>query len=214
MKLANKIRQIFRISIIKTIYYNFLCSRVKRKKGFLLIFKGVSLNIQKRATLIVENGTCFLGYGQTSFSKIPSLIRLNEGSKFLVHGRTIIEYGADVLLKNGAIFEMGKNSYINCNCFIRCHKHIVLSDEVLISNGLNIRDSDGHKINGVCKEQDVIINNHVWIGTNVTILKGVIIHSGVVVGANSLITKDIPANSLAYGNPATVHKKDIEWDYS
>ena len=52
----------------------------------------------------------------------------------------------------------------------------------------------------------VIIGKNVWLGDKVTVLPGVTIGDGVVVGANSVVTKDIPAYSVACGNPAKVIK--------
>lgn len=52
----------------------------------------------------------------------------------------------------------------------------------------------------------VKIGNNVWIGGNVTILPGVTIGDGTTIGAGSVVTKDIPANVLAVGNPCKVIK--------
>jgi len=54
---------------------------------------------------------------------------------------------------------------------------------------------------------DVIIENDVWIGFNVTIMSGVIIHNGAVIGANSLVTKNVDPYSIVAGNPAKEIKK-------
>ncbi len=213
MKMIKHVKELFCISLIKTFYYNFFCRKVKRNKGFIIIYKGVSLSFGKKSKIIINNGVFLLGFGQTTFSRVHSIIRLNENSTLVVAGRMIIEYGADILLKKDAILELGERSYINCRCLIRCHNHICLGKEVLVSNGLNLRDSDGHAINGRIGEKPVAIMDHVWIGTNVTILKGVNISSGVMIGANSLVTHNLPENCLAYGVPAKVHKENIKWDY-
>lgn len=54
---------------------------------------------------------------------------------------------------------------------------------------------------------DTVIGNDVWIGQNVTILPGVHIGDGVIIGANSVVTKDIPAYHIAGGNPCKIIKK-------
>ena len=56
----------------------------------------------------------------------------------------------------------------------------------------------------------MIIGNHVWIGKDVTILKGVHIADGAIIGAG-VVVKDIPARCLAVGNPAHVIKENVEW---
>ncbi len=60
------------------------------------------------------------------------------------------------------------------------------------------------------KNDKVIIKNDVWTGDNVTILPGVIIGDGVIVGAGSVVTKDIPDYAVAVGNPARVIKYRYE----
>ena len=61
----------------------------------------------------------------------------------------------------------------------------------------------------ICKESNkelISIGDDVWIGANCVILPGVHIHNGAVIGAGSVVTKDIPANAIAVGNPAKVIK--------
>ena len=50
-----------------------------------------------------------------------------------------------------------------------------------------------------------------WLGANTTILKGVNIHSNSIIGIGSIVTKDIPTNSLAIGIPAKVKKTNVSW---
>ena len=52
----------------------------------------------------------------------------------------------------------------------------------------------------------ITIGDDVWIGANCVILPGVHIHNGAVIGAGSVVTKDIPANAIAVGNPAKIIK--------
>lgn len=61
------------------------------------------------------------------------------------------------------------------------------------------------KNQGICEEK-IIIGDNVWIGTHVIILRGVKIGSGVVIGAGSVVTHDVPANSVVAGNPAKIIK--------
>ncbi|QYR24360.1 hypothetical protein KZ483_26580 [Paenibacillus sp. sptzw28] len=82
----------------------------------------------------------------------------------------------------------------------------------MISWDVTIIDSDVHKIDGV--EQicgRIIIGDRVWIGHGASILKNVKIGDNVVIGAKSVVTKDIPANSVAVGNPARVIQQGITW---
>lgn len=68
-----------------------------------------------------------------------------------------------------------------------------------------IMDSDLHPIEGkVLENKPVIIEDHVWIGCRAIILKGVRIGKGAIIAAGSVVTKDIPAYTIAVGVPARV----------
>lgn len=56
------------------------------------------------------------------------------------------------------------------------------------------------------------IGNNVWLGGNVVVLPGVTIGDNIVIGAGSVVTKDVPANSLAVGNPCRVVREITEQD--
>lgn len=57
---------------------------------------------------------------------------------------------------------------------------------------------------GLEKAMPITVESNVWIGANVTVLPGVTIGAGSVIGAGSIVTQDIPANSVAVGNPCRV----------
>jgi acetyltransferase-like isoleucine patch superfamily enzyme len=57
----------------------------------------------------------------------------------------------------------------------------------------------------------ISIGDHVWIGNGATILKGVNIGGGSVVGTEAVITKDVPENSIAVGNPGKIVRENIRW---
>ena len=67
--------------------------------------------------------------------------------------------------------------------------------------------------NGIAKEitKPIIIGDHVWIGKNALILKGVTIGNGAIVAAGSVVVKDVSAKTLVAGNPAKVIKDNVEW---
>jgi len=57
----------------------------------------------------------------------------------------------------------------------------------------------------------IVIGDHVWIGLNATILKGVRIADGSVVAAGAVVTRDVPGNTLAGGVPASKIKENVTW---
>ena len=65
---------------------------------------------------------------------------------------------------------------------------------------------DTPKIDDLPFKGDTIVGNDCWIGQNVTILPGVHIGNGVIIGANSVVTKDLPSYSICAGNPCVIKK--------
>lgn len=90
---------------------------------------------------------------------------------------------------------------------------IVIEDNVIIGAHSTIMDTDRHspipgqRLTGKVSSKPIIIKSGAWIGMNSTILKGVVIGENSIIGANSLVTKDIPDNVIAGGNPCKVIKK-------
>ena len=86
---------------------------------------------------------------------------------------------------------------------------IIIGDNVLIGSGVLISDNDAHPLlacerNDFSKTQNapVVIENDVFIGARAIILKGVTLGQGSVIGAGSVVSRDVPANVVVAGNPA------------
>ena len=107
---------------------------------------------------------------------------------------------------------IGKGSYLSAK---EAKSKLIIGDDCGLSRNVKVMTSDGHPIyqNGIRinPAKVITIENYVWIGDNVTILKGVHIGEGCVIGINSTVVKDIQAKSVAVGNPAKVVKENIEW---
>jgi acetyltransferase-like isoleucine patch superfamily enzyme len=107
---------------------------------------------------------------------------------------------------------IGANTYINRHTFIDAIELITLGQHCAIGPSCYITDHDhGLDLALPPLAQPMVskptkIGDRVWIGANVTILKGVTIGNDAVVGAGSVVTKDIPAKAIAVGNPAKVIK--------
>ncbi len=96
-------------------------------------------------------------------------------------------------------------------CTISAATSITICSHVLIGSGCLITDTDSHPINPEERRaglggasSPVVIEDDVFIGARVIILKGVTIGHGSVIGAGAVVTKSVPANSIAAGNPAKV----------
>lgn len=99
------------------------------------------------------------------------------------------------------------NAYINYGTEISLMKEIVIGAYSLISIDCLIYDTDWHNLDGVSENidaQPTRIGRGAWLGARVMVLKGVTVGDNSVIAANSVVTKDIPSNVLAGGNPARV----------
>ena len=83
---------------------------------------------------------------------------------------------------------------------------VSIGNHVLIGANSTIGDRDGHSNRYASTTKPIEIQDYVWLGMNVTVLKGVTIGEHSIIGANSVVTKDIPANCIAAGNPCKVIK--------
>lgn len=117
----------------------------------------------------------------------------------------------------GNHIKVGKNFFCNYNCTILDVGKVTIGDNCLFAPNVAIYTA-GHPIHPDSRNSlyeygiDVTIGNNVWIGGNVVVMPGVTIGDCCVIGAGSVVTKDIPAWSIAAGNPARVIRKITEED--
>ena len=110
----------------------------------------------------------------------------------------------------GKNIKIGKNVFINACCRFQDQGGIEIGDGSLIGHNTTIATLN-HDFNpdkrANLHPSPVKIGKNVWIGSDCTILPGVEIGDGAVIGAGSIVTKNVPANSIAVGSPARVIKQ-------
>jgi len=121
-----------------------------------------------------------------------------------------------VLLRDAERIYIGRNSTINHNnvlwagkesAVIRIGNNVMTGPNVMIyAFNHGVEPVDSPMIEQPFTESDVVIEDNVWIGSGSIILPGVTVGKGVVVAAGSVVTKDLPANSICGGVPARVIK--------
>lgn len=196
---------------IKNKVYNILYQKhICVNKGKLLLGKSDYLKLHKTAQIYLDGN---LSFGVNSMGKNgrSSILRMDEGTALHVNGGFNFMYGADVILFPNAKLVLGKNSFINSDCKIRCHKEITIGENCAISHDFTVMDSDAHYLNGDNHTAPVHIGNYVWIGTRVAVMSGVTIGDGAVVAAGSVVTKDVPAGCLVGGVPAKIIRENVTW---
>ena len=123
--------------------------------------------------------------------------------------------GMNIIVKENAELSIGDNTYFTSDSHIEVVNSLAIGKNCAISWGVSIIDDDHHEIKYTGKkdkEKSIKIGDDVWIGCNVTILKGSRIGNSSVVSAGSVLTgKEYPPNSLIAGNPAKVIKSNVRW---
>lgn len=135
------------------------------------------------------------------------------------------DLGCRLSAKHGASIVIGDRTTIRSG-LVGAARSVAIGSDVIISNSVHIYDNNNHPTDprarlemtmsgsfygemwhwGRSSSAPVVIEDNVWIGERVTILKGVHIGRGSVVGCDSVVTKDVPAYAIACGNPARVVK--------
>ncbi len=187
---------------------------VKQDGVKILGDKNTMVNIASTAKIVL-NGHLRLNESSLSGSKQETLVHLSDNAVLEVEGNFSAYYNTEIYLFKDAHLKVGW-SYINAGTQIRCMESITIGDQCAIGRNVMIMDFDAHDIyyNDGSKNQitkPIVIEDHVWIGAGATILKGVRLGKGSIVGAGSVVTKDVPPNAIVAGNPAKVIKTGVEW---
>lgn len=117
----------------------------------------------------------------------------------------------------GKNVHLGKNVYFNFNATMVDDTHIYIGDYTMLGPNVVIATA-GHPILPELREKalqynlPVHIGRNCWLGAGVIVLPGVTIGDNTVIGAGSVVTKDIPANVVAVGNPCKVLREINEHD--
>lgn len=137
-------------------------------------------------------------------------------------GNSSIIEGSILFDRNNAAVSIGDRTFIGGQSLIVCAEKIEIGNDVLISWGCTIVDHNSHAVAWDARKNDVIawsqgkkdwsevkispvrINDRAWLGFNSIILKGVTIGEGAIIGAGSVVTKDVPAYTIVAGNPARI----------
>ncbi|WP_353930091.1 acyltransferase [Okeanomitos corallinicola TIOX110] len=164
------------------------------------------LNLYYRALGVKLNGYVWMRQIEISRNfqdiEIENNCALDQGVILLCSGETLL---------HPKIY-IGSHTYINRHTFLDAIESVTIGNHCAIGPGCYITDHNhGTDLNFPPLEQPMVskptkIGDRVWIGANVTILKGVTIGNDTVVGAGSVVTKDLPEKAIAVGVPAKVIK--------
>lgn len=147
----------------------------------------------------------------SDFDRISEIVKelLGKSEKAYINPPFYCDYGKHI--------EVGKNFYANYNCTILDVAKVKIGDNCMFAPNVSIFTA-GHPVHPVSRNTmyeygiEITIGDNVWIGGNTVVLPGVNIGSNTVIGAGSVVTKDIPDWVIAAGNPCRVIRKITEED--
>lgn len=163
---------------------------------------------QKKARILTQKLNTV---DRSDFSAIGEIVKelFGKSENAFVNPPFYCDYGSHI--------EVGKNFFANYNCTFLDVAKIVIGDNCQLAPNVSIYTA-GHPVHpdtrnfGYEYGIQVTIGNNVWIGGNTVICPGVHIGDNVVIGAGSVVTKDIPDMVIAAGNPCKVIRKITEDD--
>jgi maltose O-acetyltransferase len=160
----------------------------------------------------------YLEIGAKNRFNVP--VRSDGSGKLVIGNSNTFGWSPATRLGNGEILlqprsleaeiVIGNGNAFNNNVSLICMGKISMGDNCLIGDQVLIYDCDWHEIDPLHRNRSVgpirpvTIGNNVWLGSRVMVLKGVTIGDNSVIAAASVVTKPIPANCLAVGNPAQI----------
>ena len=197
-----------------------LCSKWIARKG-VRVFKPCMTFFHPHSNIRIGN---YLNYNK-QWDCHRMLSNKMTGALYVARNGTLevdafdVYAGSRINVNEGAVLKMG-SGYMNYDCIVDVFSSVSIGHDVVISERVVIRDADNHTIweEGALVDKEakpkavpIAIEDHVWVGMNVSILKGVTIGEGAMMAAGSVVNKDIPAHCLAGGVPAKVLKTGVSW---
>ncbi len=160
------------------------------------------------------NGLVHIGLSSIGFMHKYDRTFLNVQGTLEFRDKYSIGKGCRFDIGSGATASFGKGHISANSTFIIMHS-LRVGDDCAISWGCQFLDEDFHEISFEGKrnkQEGIAIGDHVWVGSNATILKGSRIPDGCVVAAGSVVTKVFEQkNCLIGGNPAKVIRENVSW---
>lgn len=200
-KIAQKLKFYRDIRVFHYLYLNYFCRNIIRTdRSRVIPYRGAVLELEPGARIYLRGGDLELGCDRLKGSGEETLIRLRKDSVWSSEGGCRVSYGATIEVLNNALLDTGFFT-MNSRSVLVSAKGIRLGREVMIGRGVVIYDSDHHAIRDLRGEitnpdAPVCIGDHVWLATNVMVLKGSVIGSGSIVAANSMVHGTVPPDSL------------------
>lgn len=182
-------------------------ARLQRAHPGVQIDPAASTNLAVARWELGKNARVVIEAGVTA-ERMPGALRIHveDGAELCIGRDTWLRTEVEpvqLVAYPGAKLTIGNEGWLN-GCFISAKQEVTTGWRTWIGPGTHVYDSDQHDYDDTTPEQTapVHMGDHIWVAARVMVLKGVTIGSHSVIGAHSLVTRDVPEHSVAYGIPA------------
>ena len=165
--------------------------------------------------------------GQNNKIKLKGLSKFIHSNIFINGNNNVIEIDENCRFNNTTIVVEGDNNYIKigeytsfyglCELAVIEGTKIIIGKNCLFSSEIKFRTGDSHSVvdldnKRINPSKDILVGDHVWIGTRALILKGSKVNNNSIVSAGAIVTKAFEeSNVILAGCPAKIIKKDVNW---
>jgi acetyltransferase-like isoleucine patch superfamily enzyme len=137
-----------------------------------------------------------------------SRLFLDPGARLVLRERCEIDDATTIAVYGSGRIELGRGVFVGHHCTLAARESIEIGAGTYLAELVSIRDHD-HRVGAPPSSGDmavdpVVIGSDVWIGAKVTVLRGARIGPGAVIGANAVVSGEVPARSVCAGVPARV----------
>lgn len=164
--------------------------------------------------------------GKNNYLKIGNNVKLlgviieisSNNCSIIIEDNCLIRGELRCLYKLTSIKIKRETTMLGCRIFLHESGQIIIGEDCMFSGNIKMDVSDCHSIidlksgNRINLPADIVIGNHVWLCEGCTILKGVTIGDHAIVAAESVVSTNVPANTIVGGIPAKIIKENITWD--
>jgi acetyltransferase-like isoleucine patch superfamily enzyme len=219
----NTLKTLLRLqpAIIKTIWVNF---------KFLPFESAIKLPIMVSSRTVISGndkihihgkvraGMVKIGFGEIGiFDKKLSRTIIQLGGQIHFQGAAFIGHGSRIVVESSGLLELGEQFTISTESTIICRKHIHIGNDVLFSWGIQVMDTDYHKIikNGqqINVDEDITIGSHTWVCSHAMVFKETKIMPQTVIASGAILAgKYTEPHTILGGIPAKALKTDIDWE--
>lgn len=167
----------------------------------------VRRTLTKMGVHVVNSLSNLLGDDAVSKS-VRRLLLSAAGTRMGLWSQTL---GGGHLSRPGNL-RIGDGSFVNRACYFDLEAPVIIGNRVAVGHGVTFITTT-HEIGprtcraGRMSAEEIVVGDGAWVGANVTILPGVTIGQGAVVAAGAVVTKDVPADTLVAGVPATIRRR-------